>query len=90
MTQFNLPGNLTLLLEPADKKFRLVLSDGTNELACHKETRTNLKKFITSTESQLFNGRLQLHKNGEAIVIRLKGEDVGVISLKELENVLET
>ncbi|RWY57212.1 hypothetical protein [Mucilaginibacter gilvus] len=90
MIQFNLPGNLTLLLEPANKKFRLVLIDGTQELACRKETRTNLKRFITSTESQLFKGRLQLYKNDDAIIIKLKGEDVGAITLSELEKALET
>jgi hypothetical protein len=88
MIRFNLPGALTFFLEPADKKLRLVLTNGTQELACRKETRANLKKFITSTESHLFKGRLQLRKSNGAIMITLKGEDVGLIGLKELDSAL--
>jgi hypothetical protein len=88
MTQFKLTGNLFLLTEPDGKNLRLIISDGVSELACRKETPGNLKRFLGSAETSLFKGRLQLRKNNEALVVVLKGEDIGVIGAEELEKAL--
>ncbi|MBD1364107.1 hypothetical protein IDJ77_09830 [Mucilaginibacter sp. ZT4R22] len=88
MAELKLTGKLSLLIEPADKKLRLVISDEGSELACRKESRGKLKRFLSSAETSIFKGRLQLHKNNNTVAVILKGEDVGVIRLAELEKAL--
>jgi hypothetical protein len=88
MVQFKLPGKNTLIMEQADKQLRLVISSGTTELACRKVTPSVLKRFLASEETSLFKGRLQLHKSNAAVVVLLKGEDMGIVALAELEEML--
>ncbi|OOQ60134.1 hypothetical protein [Mucilaginibacter pedocola] len=77
---FSLTGNNQLQIEPSGKKLRLVITNGPHELACRMETSANIKCFLASEETQLFKGRLQLHKHGGAILVKLKGEEYGVIN----------
>nr|WP_294943799.1 hypothetical protein [uncultured Mucilaginibacter sp.] len=88
MAQFELPGKNTLMIEQADKQLRLVISNGTTELACRKVSPSALKRFLASAETSLFKGRLQLHKNNGAVVVALKGEDMGIVALAYLEEML--
>ena len=80
---------ISLLVQPDGKKLRLVLTDGSTELACRRETPANLRRFLTSPQTQLFNGRLQLHKTGEAIAVSLKGEQLGVVSIEDFGKALD-
>ena len=88
MAELKLTAKLSLLIEPADKKLRLVVSDEGSELACRKESRGKLKRFLSSAETSIFKGRLQLRKNNSTVVVVLKGEDMGVIALEELQKAL--
>lgn len=88
MMPLKLSYGLFLLFEPQDKKLRLIITDGNNELACRKETRSVLKRFLSSAQSQLFKGRLQLHKSDEVLTVVLKGKPVGAINLPDLEAAL--
>ena len=84
MATFPLNDNVILQIEPSGKKLRLVIVKCYAELACRMETATNIKRFLASTETQLFKGRLQLHKNGEAILVKVKSEECGVINANAL------
>lgn len=88
MFKQQLSGNVWLLVQPSDKKLRLVISDGATELACRKETPGALKRFLASAETHLFKGRLQLRKDKEAVILVLKGEDIGAIGVAELKRVI--
>jgi hypothetical protein len=88
MVQFKLPGKNILMIEQEDKKLRLVISSGASELACRKVTPSALKRLLASAETSLFKGRLQLHKSNAAVVVVLKGEDMGIVALTELEEML--
>jgi hypothetical protein len=83
-----LSDKLSLVVEPYGKKLRLIITEGQTELACRKETAGNLKRFISSTEKNLFKGRLQLHKNNDTIIIMLKGEIAGAVAISLFENYL--
>ncbi|TFF35089.1 hypothetical protein [Mucilaginibacter psychrotolerans] len=83
-----LSGNMWFLVQPSGKQLRLIISDGTAELACRKESPGALKRFLASAETRLFKGRLQLRKDKETVIVVLKGEDVGVIAMEELDKVL--
>ncbi len=88
MAELKLTAKLSLLIEPADKKLRLVVSDEGSELACRKESRGKLIRFLSSAETSIFKGRLQLRKNNSTVVVVLKGEDMGAIGLEELQKAL--
>lgn len=79
-----LSSNMWFLVQPSGKKLRLVISNGTAELACRKESPGALKRFLASAETRLFKGRLQLRKDKEVVILVLKGEDIGVIGVEEL------
>jgi hypothetical protein len=83
-----LPNGLSFIIAPADNKLRLIISYGTDELACRKETRGNIKRFLASEETTLFKGRLQLRKDNEVIILVLKGKDVGAIEVEEFGSML--
>jgi hypothetical protein len=91
MKQHKLNNGLTFMVEQQEKKLRLILADGGRELACHKETPGKLRRFLSSTQNQLFDGRLQLHKTegSDVIVILLNGHPVGELAITELEKLLE-
>jgi len=80
MVPCKLPNGMALIFEPADKKIRLAIIDGGNVLACRKELVSNLRKFNSCIQGQLFKGRLQLYKSDNLITIILKGIPVGDIS----------
>jgi hypothetical protein len=88
MITFHLSNALSLMIEPSDNKLRLVVSEEGSELACRKESRGKLKRFLSSAETSIFKGRLQLRKNDSTVVVVLKGEDMGVIALEELQKAL--
>jgi len=90
MSQYKLNNGLTFIVEHQANKWRLILADGNRELACHKETPGNLRRFLSSTQTQLFNGRLQLHKTkgSDTVVILLKGQPVGELAAAEFEKIL--
>ena len=88
MKQLALTDTLSFRLENDNKKLRLIIADGDKELACRKETLSNLKRFIQSDQSSLFKGRLQLHRQDNAITITLKGQPAGAVSIVDLNNAL--
>ncbi|MET3979291.1 hypothetical protein ABIB62_001877 [Mucilaginibacter sp. UYP25] len=88
MKTFNLHNGLQLNIQLDNKKLRLVITDGIAELACRKETASNLNRFLSSAQNNLFSGRLQLHKSEDNITVLLKGKPAGSVSVSELKNVL--
>ncbi|MES2265557.1 MAG: hypothetical protein V4520_02275 [Bacteroidota bacterium] len=85
MTALKLTDNHSLLIECHNKKLRLVITDGITELACRKETSGKLNNFLSSTEANLFKGRLQLHKKLATIDLLLKGNHIGCVTTAELK-----
>lgn len=67
-------------IEPDGKKVRLIVTDGTNELVCRKETMNRLIRFCTEEDSRIFKGRLQLIKIDKTISIEIKGSIIGTIA----------
>lgn len=90
MNILTLNGGLLLHIETGDKKLRLVISNGTTEMACRKVTPAILLQFLSSTNQNLFKGRLQLFKDTDAVNIVLKGTPVGIIPIPVFKNALHT
>lgn len=88
MTELKLTDTLSLYIDNHDKKVRLIVGDGAQELACRKESVSVLKRFISSTPTELFKGRLRLHKYQDTISVILKGEQLGVLSIASFEKAL--
>ena len=88
MKQLALTDTLSFRLENDNKKLRLIIADGDKELACRKETLSNLRCFIQSNQSSLFKGRLQLYRQDNTIIITLKGQPAGAVSIADLNNAL--
>lgn len=83
-----LDNGFNLLFERGDKNLRLIISDGTTELACRKETTANLLHFLSSATNSLFKGRLQLHKHADVVAIILKGSAIGFIPIPAFKSLL--
>jgi hypothetical protein len=90
MSQLTLTNTLLFRLENNNKKIRLILTEGDIELACRKETLSNLRSFIRSDQESLFKGRLQLHRQDNAITITLKGQPAGVVTIAAFNKALNT
>ena len=86
--QYPLSGERFLLIEQGTPKMRLVITNGKEELACRKETKTKLLKFLSTDRSQLFKGRLQLHKKDDNLLVYLHGGPVGVVDIREFKKTL--
>ena len=80
--------NVSFGIERDEKKVRLVVFDKEEELACRKETVTNLMRFIESGEAHIFKGRLQLYKKSELIEIQLQRKKLGSVSAGNFEKCL--
>jgi hypothetical protein len=76
-------------IEPLDKRVRLIVYNNGVENVCRKEHIKNLERFIQSGDNHLFKGRLQLHKNDDAIAIKVKGHIVGSVSNEAFKYCLE-
>ena len=90
MEVIKLEENYSFAIEPLGKRVRLVVYLSDVEKVCRLETRKKLEKFLLSDENHLFKGRLQLAKTGPAISIMVKDQAVGVISGKNLTDLLRS
>jgi hypothetical protein len=90
MAQIKLNTQLLLGVEIIAKPYRLIVFDGANELVCHKVTPSALNRFIQSQTAHLFKGRLQFDKAGDDITVKVNGNDVGVINLKDFVHLITT
>ncbi len=67
-------------IEHDGKTVRLIVTYGTNELVCRKETMSRLNRFCIERDSRIFKGRLQLIKIDKTISIEIKGSIIGKIA----------
>lgn len=74
-----LDDNIILETEIEDGKLRLIITKNNEELVCHKATLKEINQFLAGEERSLFKGRLQLIKDQENILIKVKNEIMGVI-----------
>lgn len=88
MQQLILNSKHVLVFEPSVSKIRIVVLEDGIESVCRKETLKNLKRFLTSKETKIFKGRLQLHKINDAIEIIVKDKPIAIISSASLEKIL--
>jgi hypothetical protein len=88
MYTIKINNGLNLGLERDEKKIRLVVLDKKKELACRKETFSNLHKFIAAKDAHAFKGRLQLFKQDEHISVEVKGEKLGAVAAITFGNCL--
>lgn len=63
-------------IEPYQNKVRLIILKDGIELACRKQNRNPIQKFIEGEETSIFKGRLQLEKSKTAIELLFKREKV--------------
>ena len=52
------------------------------------ENIKKLNQFITEEQQHLFNGRLQLNKNGDEIDILYRGDRIGIVHINEFNRYL--
>jgi hypothetical protein len=81
---------LSLGLECYNKRLRLIVFNGTEEWVCHKVSVKYAKAFLEQETAHLFKGRLQLYKKGDAIVVNVKGSDIGLISSSDFSRLIST
>lgn len=80
--------DLSLAVEAENKKLRLIIFSNGEELVCHKTTTGQLMNFFNSDADQLFKGRLQLLKNNDTILVKVKGNIEGMIRGEELNKMI--
>ena len=90
MHRINLNDQLSFTIEQGEKRLRLIVLNGDEELVCHKATQAELQQFIKADKSHLFKGRLQLDKTGAHIGISVKNKTAGAIHLKEFQNLIDS
>lgn len=90
MQTLKLNDNFSIGAETENKKFRLIIFNNGEEFVCHKTTSGQLTKFFNSDANQLFKGRLQLLKNNDTILVKVKGNIEGMISREELNRLIGT
>lgn len=88
MKQIEISGGLMLVAEPAGKKLRIIVAKNGAELACRKETPGNLRNFVTSGESRLFKGRLQLIMDGAGLSVSVKNVLMGRLQIGDFEQII--
>jgi hypothetical protein len=81
---------LSLGLERHDKRLRLIVFNGTEEWVCHKVSVKHAKTFLEQETAHLFKGRLQLYKKEDAIVVSVKGSNIGLISSSDFSRLIST
>ena len=74
--------------EAENKKLRLIIFSNGKEYVCHKTTSRELTSFFDGEKEQLFKGRLQLLKNNDNILVKIKGNIEGVVSTKDLSKLI--
>lgn len=84
----NLNDQLSFAIATEEKRLRLIVFNGDEELVCHKADRTAIKQFILTEKTHLFKGRLQLDKTGNHIRVNVKGKTAGIIGLTEFERLI--
>ncbi len=82
MAELMLDDDITLETEIEDGKLRLFITKDNVEWVCHKTTLKEINRFLAGEERSLFKGRLQLIKDQDNILIKVKNEIVGVIDNK--------
>ena len=79
MAELLLDDDITLETELEDGKLRLIIVKDNQEWVCHKTTVKEINSFLAGGEHSLFKGRLQLIKDQDNILIKVKDEIVGVV-----------
>ncbi|MBL7790340.1 MAG: hypothetical protein JNL75_10975 [Chitinophagales bacterium] len=74
-------------LELYNKRLRFIIYLNKEELACRKEEAKVLTSFFQSTNQGIFQGRIKLNSVENHIIVFFKGQCVGTIAKKELENI---
>lgn len=88
MHTIKINNGLSFGIERDEKKVRLVVLDRKTELACRKETFSNLHKFIAAKDAHAFKGRLQLLKHRGIINVEVKGEKLGAVAVDTFDKYL--
>jgi hypothetical protein len=65
-----------------DSITRLIILKNNEEWICRKERLSKLFTFLHGPDTQIFKGRLRLHKQDEIIHVEVKGIRVGIIRVK--------
>lgn len=91
MTTIPLTPNYSLGIAHYQKlRVRLIVFKNGEEYVCRKESLFKVKQLLALDEGRAFKGRLQLVKDGDGIVVEVKGEVVGVVKPGDLEKLLDT
>jgi hypothetical protein len=74
---------LQFLIEPTQKRIRVVVLKNGQEWVCRRENYRNLVRFSRMESGRLFKGRLQLHLVENKIKIDVKGVTIGVVPVDD-------
>lgn len=80
MPSIEINKNIWFCADAENKKIRLSLNDGREDLACRREFPSKLLRFIDGDDGHLFKGRLQLYKEVDMISILFKGQPMGQLN----------
>ena len=88
MASINLSEGLILAAETDDKRIRLIVYKNDAELVCRKTSLKEIDQFLVGVEPSLFKGRLQLLKDHDRVLIKMKADIVGITSQDMLRSLL--
>ncbi len=73
-----------LHIKNGSPQFQVVLTSGDIPVACHFVSKKDLYVFLYQPQGHLFNGRMQLKKDGDEISIFLRKKLVGKFPVSKL------
>ncbi|GAB3936689.1 hypothetical protein [Larkinella terrae] len=90
MASIKLSDTLEFIIEPFEKKVRLIVQKNGDAWVCRKENTSKLERFLKDERGRLFKGRLQLVLQDTKVEIEVKGKPVGAVPVESLKNELRS
>lgn len=89
MKKFGLDHSRHLCIEKTEHGLRLIIVEEGIELACRKTNQAILRHFLLEEKGDLFKGRLQLRIRQEEVLVYLKTELQGNITVEAFRNAIK-
>lgn len=88
MDNIGLDNTFTFSVEPYNGKLRFVVSVQGKEFVCRIERKKAVQSFLHKKNSNIFRGRLQLHKLNNDIAVQVKGEVIGNVPVSSFQKLI--
>ncbi|KIA91441.1 hypothetical protein OC25_21430 [Pedobacter kyungheensis] len=89
MENIDLKNGLKFSFEKLPHTIRLIISKNDEEWVCRKAKLSKLYAFVAINQAHVFNGRLQLMKSENDIIVLVKNENIGIIPVRKFKEALK-